>query len=403
MSPKSLPNNLAILLREIKYGVKHDWRKMGPWIKRAFACALVASAHSLLFNVGVGPRLEPLMLHAWFALRGARETPKSVTVLRLDEQAYAKINLLPGEKFPRKYIAEGLDRLTAAGAKMIVLDLFARRPSEDPAADTELADSLSRSPSVIGRYTEDIFNTDPNGHQIKTQLHNDPLDIFAKSAKAVITLEVRLSDGEVEEISLSNESNVFSEDYVPLLKPLRKYVSPTVQEPGGSDFINFYGGPFALPNLSFAELLGPEDQIPTQYFKDRVVFVGVATNAGVGIAAGKDTFITSISKLPMYGVEIQATIAANLLDGSWIRRFSREGETIVLALVSFAITFLVLSLNLVWGTVVAAIAACGWLAFSYLAFARLYYFAPGATLFALVIPGLLVLRWTLRGAFKAAN
>lgn len=403
MTARSLRKQLSIRLREVRYGLRHDWRKMGPFIKRTLAATVVAAVYMVSYNLPIGRRLEGALLRQWFFIRGNRDTPKSVAVVRIDELAYKKVNLLPGEKFPRQLVAQGLERMTAAGAKLIVLDLFARRPGDSNETDAQLATALANSPSVIGRFTEDIVNTDLSGRQTVSRIANKPLDIFAKSAKAVVTLQVLPTDGVVEEICLSNDEYVVSSERVPLLKPLRQFVDSRIEKPGGNDFINYYGGPFSLANLSFAELLGPQEDVPAEYFKDRIVFVGVAALAGVGIAAGKDTFMTTISSLPMYGVEIQATIAANLIDGSWIRRFSKPAEMVALQVLAFATVSAVLSFGLVSGALLTFAVAGAWLSASYLAFTEAYYFVPGATLFGLVMPIFLALRWSIRGYFAKSD
>lgn len=396
MSQSPFFMKLDMTVRQLMYGLSHDWRSMGNWIKRALVCAIVAFVHLFFYSSPAGIRLESAMLHQWFAFRGERETPKSVSIVRIDEPAYNKIKLLPGEKFPRGRVADGLNRITAAGAKLIVLDLIARHKGEDPQADQELASALANSPSVIGRLTEEVIYTDENGNKQKRKFAGNPLALFGDSAKAVVPMMVRLTDGVSEQICLSNEELVLADVNVPLLKPLRDFVSADIPEPGGFDFINFYGGPGRITSLSFAELMD-ESPVPEKYFKDRVVFIGAMSKSGVGVAAGKDTFITRYSSDAMYGVEIHATIAANLIDRSWLKRYPRNIEKLVLNVLAFVAAYVIVSVGVGTSVLVAFLAAVLGLGASYYSFANLFYFIPGAGLFVVVLPALVIIRWALAG------
>lgn len=389
-------------LRGLRFWFRHDWQEAGRGIKRALACAAVAMLHTLVFTTLSGQRLERELLHQWFALRGEREVPQSITIVRLDSPSYKKLGLLPADKFPRRLMAKGVEKIAQAGAKLIILDVFAMGEGEDPEANEMLAKALAGSTSVIGRYTEEILYTKPDGSKRRKKLSNKPLPLFEQHAKAVVPLQVRVQDGVVEEICLSNDY-VFSSDVrLPLLKPLQEFVSPDVQEPGGFDFINFYGPAGSLVNMSFSELLEPDsDERLGEYLKDRIVFVGVCTDAGVSISAGKDTFLTSVSRSPMYGVEIHATIAANLLDRSWIRRLPAQTEVGMLAVVAFVITFFSVSFSLLPGALTATAGACAWLWFSYYSFVHAFRFIPGATLALVLVLCLIIGRWGIEGMMNA--
>lgn len=380
-------------LGPLLYRFRRDWQTAGPFIKRTLLSMIVACLPVLLISSGLTEAFDPLLLRPWFGLRGSRETPKSVSIVRLDKPAYDLVRLSTGEMFPRDKLAEGIEKIAAAGATLIVLDGILQRPGDDPEADQALARALEQAPVVIGRWTEESVNVDPNGRRHTKRTSVRPIPLFAERASAVIPLEVRLINGVVREIALSNERDVLSDVAVPLFEPLKEYISPTLTPPGGFDFINFYGGPHTITSLSMAELLSPEVSVDPAYFKGRVVFIGVLSQAGAGIDAGKDTFTTSVSRKPMYGVEIHATIAANLLDRSWIRRLPVQIESLLMSLVAFAVTFFVLAAGPIAALVIALCGAAAWLGLSFLAFAQFRYFLPGLTLFLFLVPLVLVLRW----------
>lgn len=381
------------LLRQLLYRIRRDWKTVTPHIKRTLFATLFGCLPVILASTGITDAVEPILLRQWFSLRGARNAPPTVTVVRLDKPAYDLVNLSTGEMYPRERLAEGINRIAAAGARLIVLDAILQRKGDDPQADLMLVDALANSPSVIGRHTEELVDTDAQGRKRRRRFPVHPVEPFRGVVKAVIPLEVRLINGEVREICLSNSRDFLSDIRVPLLEPLRKFVSVDIQEPGGFDFINFYGGPFTLTNLSLAEVIAPEAATEPEYFRDRVVFIGVASAAGAGIEAGKDTFVTSVSRSPMYGVEIHATIAANLIDGSWIRRFPLQIESLVMGLLALAVSYVIFSSGALAAPLLTIVAGAIWLCLSYYAFSELHYFLPGLSLFVFVLLPAIVFRW----------
>jgi len=296
--------------------------------------------------------------------------------------------------FPRKYLAESLQKIAAAGAKLIVIDGVPQRDGDDPGIDNQLAEAFKRTPTVIAKSTEVVVDSDPNGNQRRTKVYNKPIALFEQSVKAVIPMEVRLTGGVVREICLSNERDVFSADRLPLLSPLRTFVRPDIPEPGGFDFINFYGPPSTLTSLSIGELIGPLTTVSEQYFKDRVVFIGAHSDSGAGVESGKDSFLTSVSSEWMFGVEIHATIAANLLDRSWIRRISNQLEGVGQAVIALCLSYIILGSSMFAGVLIALTFVPAWLLLSYYCFVHSTLFIPAIILCAEVIL-VLVIRWGL--------
>lgn len=276
---------------------------------------------------------------------------------------------------------------------MIVLDMIFEQEREDPEANRLLARALASSPSVIGRHTEELTDVAPDGTRRTTRVLVKPLELFAESAQMVIPLELRLTNDRSEEICLSNERDFFSDVPVPLLEALRHLYSPGLEQPGGFDYINFYGGPNTLASISLAELITSAQRVPDEYFRDRVVLIGAAREIGVSAAGRSDSFRTSYSNEPLFGVEIHGTIAANLIDGTWIRRLPIQGETLLMGLVAFVLAYMVSSAGPI-GAPLWALGLSGlWLAVSYVAFSQFYHLIPAYTVLLTVVPLVVALRW----------
>ncbi len=202
--------------------------------------------------------------------------------------------------------------------------------------------------------------------------------------------ETPVIDGLVEHISRPNKNRAI----FPLLEPLEKYFERELRAPGGLDYINFYGTSGALTSISLAELFRDSaggSAIDPQLFRDRAVFIGAKMDAQLGITGLKDIFTIPVERSSMWGVEIQASIAANLLDQSWIRRLKPTQEISLLTVAVFGLTFFVSTVGLVRSLVGVPLLAGPWLGSSYYAFTAHYLWLPGATLCFVIAPLLLLL------------
>jgi CHASE2 domain-containing sensor protein len=367
-------------LRSARTRLRRDWRIFRPRIVRAALVTILGFVPMVALEYGVLEEYDPYLLRLWFTVRGVREAPPSVTIVRLDKPAYDLVNVPTGGMYPRARLAEMIDTINKAGASMIMLDGIFEREWHDAEANEALVAALSRSPSVIGRSMQ--YSTEHNivGTGLTRRIPQHSVPLFAQSAKEVISVQIPLDRGWARNITRSNERGIRSDSNVPLLAPLRRFVSPNIVEPGPFDFINYYGGVSTLVSLSAATVLLSGDTIDPAYFKGRAVFIGIVADTAVGIAGGRDMFSTAFSDQPMPGVEVHATIAANLIDGTWIRRLPYKVEGIVMAIWTGVTTFFIVGSRRIVAVLLTAVAGAVWSTFSYYAFCNLFYFVPAITL-----------------------
>ena len=87
-------------------------------------------------------------------------------------------------------------------------------------------------------------------------------------------------------------------------------------------YVNFYGPPSTLPTISMHKVVQPspgnESTLKTQ-IKDRVVFIGASRTSWSEQKDGFHTVYTRPDGLDLSGVEIAATVYANLRDGSFLK------------------------------------------------------------------------------------
>ena len=103
-----------------------------------------------------------------------------------------------------------------------------------------------------------------------------------------------------------------------------QFLRAMIQVYGGDHhvYVNFYGPPSTLPTISMHKLVMPEaTETPTlkASIKNRVVFIGAARTSWSEQKDGFHTVYTRPDGLDLSGVEIAATVYANLRDDSYLK------------------------------------------------------------------------------------
>lgn len=360
---------------------------------RSVCVVLLCYIYQFLVLSSVSERLELSLARLWFLLRGDRSVPTSVTLVRFDDRSVRRLRALPSEMPGRSEIlAKAIEKIAASGAKMIMMDYYFEKLKRDDPVKGRFKDALLHSPSVIGETVISDIDTDLDGKRTISNERLLPDRELADAAGYVSSLWVSTTFGVASRISVSDEWNAPNLRRVSLLPALRKFVSPTLAEPGDYDMINFYGQPFGIPDVPIYRLVTDDEPVSPDYFKDRVVLIGDVGIAGSGPRGRDDVFNVLGSFSPMWGVELHATIIANILDGSWIRRASAVVERVAMLAAVCLVSALLLWLPFRKGVGVMVALSAFWLAISYFSFTRWWVFVPGLTLFGVIFPVALLLR-----------
>ena len=249
------------------------------------------------------------------ALSGRAPDP-AILILAIDEESLAHLGRWP---WSRQVLADALERLTAAGAGPVLLDIILSEPQrDDPLADARLATAIA----AHGRVVLSVFMPPPGDVAVL------PLPAFAAGGHVGHTQALVDRDGVTRRYLAAETAGTASFPHVAqVLKdlsaragPLEKTSAvtaagaiaaptsapapapPLVQAPV---LIPFAGPPGHFSRRSVAALL--EGRIPAQEIKGRLILFG-ATAAGLG-----DNLATPLagSSGTMPGVEL----VANVLDG----------------------------------------------------------------------------------------
>ncbi|HEY8369862.1 MAG TPA: CHASE2 domain-containing protein, partial [Thermodesulfobacteriota bacterium] len=225
-----------------------------------------------------------------------------VVVVAIDQ---ASLRELEGWPWPRSRHAALVDRLTAAGARVIGLDIDFSSSSH-PEEDAALARAVHRSGRVLlAAFKEERVLA--NG--LTLEYANVPLPILAEGAAAVGSILVPIDpDGAVRRASLRD--TIGGEPiYAFGLEAARLAAGVPAERlaaaAGGGDlWLDFTAG--RPPVVSYADVLA--GRVPDEVFRDRIVLVG-ATALEL-----QDFRATPLGRITP-GVQIQAHITDTVLGG----------------------------------------------------------------------------------------
>lgn len=158
--------------------------------------AVIASAVAVaLRHSAVIAAIERQTIDMRFTLRGARRVSKNVVIVGLDDNSLAHLPRFP---FSRVEHAQMIDRLHAAGARVIVYDFGFDRPTTVNADDALASAAASAAPVVFGTTLIDKGQTEVLGGEANLR------SIGAYAAAALMPVDpdgvIRHLTGEVDEL-----------------------------------------------------------------------------------------------------------------------------------------------------------------------------------------------------------
>lgn len=245
---------------------------------------------------------------------------KGPVIVAIDEPSLAEIQ--HQWPWPRALHARLIEQLRAAGAKAIGLDIIFSEPAAAPENDDALQAALG--PDVVLAGDETLITT-PQADQL---VRTEPLPRFIDAGARVGIASVGL-DGDGVLRAMPHYDDSFAAETA-------RAAGFSVPQPGGNSMMQSFGPARTYPTVSYYQGLDPEGFLPPGYFRDRIVLVGLSLQTAPDVKAGApDTFATPFTvhtgRLTA-GVEVQATILDNLVNGLSIRH---AGMTVTLLLVLF--------------------------------------------------------------------
>ena len=258
----------------------------------AAVAALVAGFVLILYAAGLLNNFERQSVDERFSWRGTRSPGNEIVVVGIDQTTLQTLGIRP--PLPRADYAQVLDRLHAASPRMIGIDTqFIGR--SDPTDDNALLAAVARDGPVVlathdgpqGPITvpADVPGA-PGAIPASAAIEKDPDGVLRRMLYAPVKLETIA----VRAAEIVRNQPVSAADF-----------------PRNHAWIDFRGPPGTFPHYSFADVMA--GKVPASAFTGKAVLVGVTD------PVGEDLFVTSISSVPMPGVEVHANALWTVLAG----------------------------------------------------------------------------------------
>jgi adenylate cyclase len=350
-----------------------------PWryaLLSLLASLLIALTYLGLRDTRVISAIEGQTLNWRFQLRGSEKPPTEAVILAIDDKTVAKLGQLPVR---RRELAAAIDKLAAAGATAIGLDLLIlehEQPSNGlqlSPGDQALFDALRGADRGVMAL---VFTNTPGASPGDGARHIAQQTAFRVVSRPSAPTEgyvlqgtdIRAPFNPLPDVAGLGHVNMSADDdgtlrymrvaialgdqYLPAfpVELSRRFLGLASGDMalalgGGLTIgklelqldrglllpINYYGPAGTIPTLSFNDLL--EGHVPDSALAGHVVLIGV-TALGQG-----DNFITPFGQIP--GVEVLATITDNLLAGQILQRAGLRpwdlAAILLLGLLAFAL------------------------------------------------------------------
>lgn len=318
-----------------------------PSIMRIAGAIIVAFAFAamlLLTNLPLFSLLELKGLDLLFRLRGPLAPPSEIVIIAIDEPSFAEIT--KQWPWPRSLHARLIDQLKKAGARVIGFDILFAEPAQ-PEEDRALARAIREAGKVVLAGERSVV-ADPRFRQ--TMLV-DPIEPFKTTASVGIATLPIDPDGIVRRPLPGSHNLVsFASKIVELYVGEQQHgVRPAFNE---TMLINYFGPHRTIKTVSYYQALEADRMLPAGTFTDKIVLIGRDIQAAPEPQrTSPDVFLTPFSfdaGGPTAGVEIHATIVANLLAGQMVNESSPGVRYILLFLLALIGSLTTLRLKPLW-------------------------------------------------------
>ena len=303
-----------------------------------------------------------------------------VLVVSLDTKSGQKLGQGTKSSWDRTLYAQLLRRLKEDGSRTVVIDLVFDESSTNDAA---FAAAIREHGKVV-LSSASIPSLATNAAALGVER------VYPDTDNAVRHLfTARKISNEVDEVAFT-------------WKAAELEGAPVTRRPGAryrfSRWLNYYGPPWstndlvepAIRNLTFYEALR---DAPAGFFNGKVVLIGPPSQIG-SIGAGKDTFTAPVKsgKIEFAGVEVHATILANLLRSEWLNATMPQ-QALVLGVFGVAIGLFLVRFKPRIATALAFVSAIVVIALACVSAWYLRFWFPWLTMVLFQIPA--ALGWAL--------
>ncbi len=275
---------------------------------RVFLLSLVVFALlGSLSHLKLGQTLENHVLDRAYRFRPAPPPPPEVLIVAIDEPSFQELKLC--WPWTRRKHAELVERLHAAGARLIVFDLLFSEPSLDPEDDRRFAEAMRQAGNVFLSQTFEVAEDLQFSRRILVQ----PIELFRRAARGVgLSMVTPDDDGVVRRFV----PYLAGQETLPALVAQEISARPLETLAPSANLIDYLGPPRTLEVVSYYQILDPDHPYPAARLRGRIVLVGHVLEASGQLKAHPESLYTPFfgsSGHLMSGVEVQGNILLTLL------------------------------------------------------------------------------------------
>lgn len=216
---------------------------------------------------------DMLISDTLYLLRGEKVQPDEIVIVAIDEPSFAVLGM--SWPWPRKIHANLIETLFREEASAVVVDVIFGEPSNQE-DDLALKKAVTDHPHTILASNIQIINDKGYAQQIITE--PSPAVSNEETRKGLANLPVD-NDGFIRRLSLG-ESGIKSIAMEAALafcdkKNCKTDINNTFENMPQNSEINFSGPNGSIKTVSYYQALEPEKYLPKDFFKNKLVFVGL--------------------------------------------------------------------------------------------------------------------------------
>lgn len=285
----------------------------------AFCCLLFSAFFAFFWTIGIGDKVNLVVLRTVFQLRGPIQTSNEIVILAIDKDTLDSL----GIPLPRMAIAKAMEILLESGAKGLLIDASIPEDARESKAHELMRNIMARLPTVIGSGSLKASQSTTTMVDIGTELS------VAAVARRQFPFIFYNVGGAVKYPYAVTDALKSAEKPYELANLFREVFELGSKQPRYHDLINYYGPPGTIPRISLISLLRSPLSTYLNQIKDKLVFMGIQSEEAPD-RRDEELFFGTYSAAPIYGVEIIATLAENLVQKNWIRALDPLYESAVI-------------------------------------------------------------------------